>query len=147
MRATRVCTKCFQEKPIEDFPFKNSLLGKRHAVCKPCTATRSKRLYSEDRESQIERVRINNQRYRGTAREYVWEYLSTHPCTACGETDPIVLEFHHQRGDKDSEVSRLIGRGASIEVIQAEIDKCTVLCSNCHRRLTAIEQGWFRGKK
>jgi len=144
---TRICTKCGPPaQPIENFPWKNSLLGKRHAVCKTCTAERSKRLYNEDKESQIERVRINNQRYRGTAREYVWDFLSSHACIDCGETDPIVLEFDHM-GDKSDEVSRLVGRGASIEVIQKEIDHCVVRCSNCHRRKTALEQGWFRGKK
>lgn len=142
--ATRVCTKCFVEKPVEEFPWKNSLLGKRHAVCKSCTAKRSGTWYENNKERQLEYVRENNRSYRETARQFAWEYLSTHPCKVCGETDPIVLEFHH-RGDKDTEVSRLIGRGASLEVLKAEIAKCDVLCSNCHRRLTAIEQGWFRG--
>jgi len=144
---TRVCTKCgptVGPQPIENFPWKNSLLGKRHAVCKTCTAERSKRIYEGDRESQIERVRLNNQEYRKAARKYAWEYLETHPCTSCGETDPVVLEFHHVRGTKLDEVSRLIGRGASIPVLRAEIAKCDVLCSNCHRRLTANELGWYK---
>jgi hypothetical protein len=142
---SRSCTKCFIEKPIEEFPWKNRLLGKRHAVCKECTAQRSKRLYSENKQDQIDRVRINKQRYRQTARDYTWEYLSTHPCSQCGESDPIVLEFHHV-GGKDTEVSRLIGYGASIDVIKAEIARCVVLCASCHRRVTAKEQGWYRGK-
>jgi hypothetical protein len=73
-------------------------------------AVRSKRLYQEARESQIEKVSVNNQGYRRLARKYAWEYLETHPCTSCGETVPIVLEFHHVRGTKLDEVSRLIGR-------------------------------------
>jgi len=113
----QVRTSC---RAIENLPWKSRLLGKRYAVCETCTAERSKRLYEEDKRSQIERVRVNNQRYRQPAREYAWEYLSTHPYTQCGETDPVVLEFHHNR-DKVTEVSRLIGRGASIEVIQREI--------------------------
>ena len=82
-------------------------------------------------------------RYRQTAKEYVWDYLSKHPCVRCSETNPIVLEFHH-RGDKDIEVSRLIGRGASLDTLIAEIAKCDVLCANCHRIVTAEEQNWFR---
>ena len=114
-------------------------------MCKTCTAERSKRLYQEDRESQIERVRVNNQKYRVTAREYVLAYLLTHPCSICGETDPPVLEFHHQ-GDKESEVSRLMGRGASLDALRAEIAKCSVVCANCHRRTTADERGWYISK-
>ncbi|HSL43556.1 MAG TPA: hypothetical protein VK897_08995, partial [Anaerolineales bacterium] len=72
MSEMRICTKgtvCGGEpQPIENFPWKNRLLGKRHAVCKACTAERSKRLYREDKQGQLERVRINNQRYRQIAR-------------------------------------------------------------------------------
>jgi hypothetical protein len=139
------CTKCFIEKPIEEFPWKNRLLDKRHAVCKEYTAQRSKRLYSENKQDQIDRVRINKQRYRQIARDFAWEYLSTHPCSQCGESDPIVLEFHHV-GGKDTEVSRLISNGASVDVIKAEVIRCVVLCASCHRRITAKEQGWYRGK-
>jgi hypothetical protein len=143
---TRACTKCGVVKPMEEFGWKDRPRGKRHAVCKECTAVRSSNWYYQNQDRQKENVKRNNQNYREVAREYVWKYLSTHPCTQCGESDPIVLEFHH-KGNKDIEISRLIGRGASIEIIQAEIDKCVVLCSNCHRRLTALEQGWYRGKR
>lgn len=139
------CTKCHVIQPIENFPWKNQILGKRHVVCKTCTAERSKRLYSEDRTSQLERVRINNQRYRQIAREFVLAYLLTHPCSECGERDPRVLEFHHE-ADKDNEVSRLMGRGASLEALKAEMDKCRVLCANCHRKLTSDERGWYKGR-
>ena len=54
----------------------------------------------------------------------------THPCSQCGETDPRVLEFHHE-GNKEAEVSRLMGRGASLDALRAEIAKCVVLCANC----------------
>ncbi len=123
---TKICTKCSQEKDTEEFPWKNSLLGKRHAACKSCAAERSKKIYEGDQESQIERVRINNQKYRENARDYARDYLSSHPCTECGETDPIALEFHHT-GDKDTDVSRLIGWGPPIDVIQNEISKCSVV--------------------
>jgi len=45
------------------------------------------------------------------------------------------------------DVAAMGGAGYSLETIQAEIDKCVVLCANCHRKLTTDERGWFRGKK
>jgi hypothetical protein len=45
------------------------------------------------------------------------------------------------------DVSQLVGAGYSIAALQAEIDKCDVLCANCHRKKTMNERGWFRGKK
>ncbi|HEX9386386.1 MAG TPA: hypothetical protein VF918_08700 [Anaerolineales bacterium] len=146
MSATeRVCTKYGPPaQPIENFGWKDRLRGKRHAVCKICTAKRSSNWYYQNQDRQKENVRLNNQSYRQNARDYVWDYLTTHPCSICGEPDPLVLEFHHT-GQKDNEVSRLMGRGASLDALKAEIEKCQVVCSNCHRRITAREQGWYKG--
>ena len=145
MSDTRVCSKCFQEKPIEEFGWKNMEREKRHAVCKECTAKRSSKWYYQNQDRQKENVRRNNQNYREQARQYILAYLLTHPCSECGETDPRVLEFHHE-GEKSNEVSRLIGRGASLDSLIAEISRCRVLCANCHRKLTADERGWFKGR-
>jgi hypothetical protein len=41
-------------------------------------------------------------------------------------------------------VSRLVGSGSSLEVLMTEIAKCNVVCSNCHRKITAKELGWYR---
>jgi hypothetical protein len=142
---TKVCTKCFQEKDIEEFPWKSMLRGKRHAVCKECTAKRSGVWYENNKERQLEYVNNNRRRYRDLGREYVWTYLSTHPCIRCGQSNPHALEFHHARGNKEAEVSRLIGLGSSLDRLIAEIEKCDVLCASCHRIITAEEQGWYKG--
>lgn len=141
----RYCTKCFLQKPIEDFPWKYKSLGKRHTAFKDCYAKRSREWDEDNKDRQLENVRRNNQAYRVNAREYVLAYLLSHPCSECGETDPRVLEFHHE-GEKSSEVIRLIGRGASLQALIAEIEKCTVLCANCHRKLTSDERDGLKGK-
>jgi hypothetical protein len=81
-------------------------------------------------------------------RARLWEYLLEHPC-ACGESDPVVLEFDHNDGDGVKEkkyiVSALVGGGYSWETVMKEIAKCTVRCSNCHQRRTAKQLGFWRG--
>ena len=89
----RACTKCEVVKPISEFGWKNRLRGKCHAVCKACTAVRSSKWYYENQDRQKENVKQNNQHYRQNARDYLWEYLSAHPCTQCGEADPLLLSF------------------------------------------------------
>jgi hypothetical protein len=42
--------------------------------------------------------------------------------------------------EKENEVSKLIGCGASLDKLKAEIEKCTVLYANCHRKLTSDEK-------
>ncbi len=141
---TRICTKCFREKPIEEFPWKSKIRNRRHAVCKPCTAGRSRGWYKTNKDSHIENVMLHKEEARKEARQFVWDYLLNHPCVDCGESDPVVLEFDHISGKREN-VSRLIADGVSIERLKMEITLCEVRCSNCHRRKTARERGWFSG--
>ena len=61
---TRACTKCGVVKPMEEFGWKSRLQGKRHAVCKECTAVRSSTWYYQNQDRQKENVKRNNQNYR-----------------------------------------------------------------------------------
>ena len=55
------------------------------------------------------------------------------PCADCGEKYPYyVMDFHHvDPSKKNFTMNKHGNRG--IEVILAEIEKCIVLCANCHR--------------
>jgi len=53
-------------------------------------------------------------------------------CQKCGGVFSLsVYDFHHV-GDKDENPSYLIAN-SSIEQIASEIEKCILLCANCHR--------------
>jgi len=64
----------------------------------------------------------------------IWWYKMTHPCVDCGNADPIVLDFDHVNGNKRKSVSSM--RAYSLKTILKEIQKCEVVCSNCHRKRT-----------
>src|SRR6476620_3333393 len=69
-------------------------------------------------------------------RKFILNYLLTNPCTDCGETDPVVLDFDHVKGIKTANVSTLMNNGNSIENLIKEIEKCEIRCANFHRRKT-----------
>ncbi len=78
-------------------------------------------------------------------REKVIEFLSNNPCEICGEPDPVVLEFDHiDPLTKHKTVARMVGGGTySLDSVFREIEKCRVLCANCHRRHThAQNNSW-----
>ena len=59
-------------------------------------------------------------------------------CTRCkGVFDLAVYDFHHV-GVKDANPSHLIGN-ASVQKIAEELEKCVLLCANCHRVTHANE--------
>lgn len=64
--------------------------------------------------------------------DYVDEYLRTHPCVDCGETDVRALEFDHiDRESKIDNIGRCI-RSMGMKNLIEEIDKCVVRCANHH---------------
>lgn len=56
-------------------------------------------------------------------------------CKVCGITHPACLDFHHRNPDeKTMAVSELI-RHSKFDDALSEVEKCDVLCANCHRVL------------
>ena len=54
-------------------------------------------------------------------------------CSSCGYSQYIsALQFHHVNSDKDSDISRLFFLPGKRDQLMAELDKCCLLCSNCH---------------
>jgi hypothetical protein len=59
------------------------------------------------------------------------------PCADCGgRFPPECMDFDHVRGEKVLDVSRLLAGAVSIRRVIAEMDKCDLVCSNCHRKRT-----------
>lgn len=73
-------------------------------------------------------------RHRDRGYEYVQNYIATHPCADCGESDPVVLGFDYPGGEKNLNISYMVTKSYEIEDIQAEIDKSVIRCANCHIR-------------
>ncbi len=59
-------------------------------------------------------------------------------CEICGETENCCLDFHHKNPmTKKSGIGLMVANGDTKTTILREIDKCTVVCSNCHRKIHA----------
>lgn len=56
-----------------------------------------------------------------------------HGCADCGyNASAYALQFDHVRGEKKGNVSNLIRSDYAWSTIKKEIDKCEVVCANCH---------------
>ncbi|WP_222915422.1 hypothetical protein [Natrinema sp. SYSU A 869] len=54
-------------------------------------------------------------------------------CDRCEESDPACLDFHHFGDKKEATVAKLVSNGQPKDRIRTEINRCRVLCANCHR--------------
>lgn len=142
----KVCTKCHTAKPEIEFSELHPAMmnGKLRPDCKACVRNRSRSQYAADPQGHKKRMAALFARTVPRARQFIMDYLASHPCIDCNETDPIVLEFDHVRGEKLDEISRLVCAGARLWRIKNEIEKCEVRCANCHRRRTAKNAGHYR---
>ena len=63
------------------------------------------------------------------------EWKEANPCVDCGKHYPHpVMDLHHlDPSTKDWDITRMIKADYGPKRIKEEIDKCVLLCSNCHR--------------
>jgi hypothetical protein len=97
-----------------------------------------KKWYSkeENAKKRKEQAKIQRAKSLKRNRDFVRQYKEVHPCEKCGEKHPVCLDFHHKDPEtKLSTVSELTVGMVSLEKLKAEIDKCQVLCRNCHAKV------------
>jgi len=94
---------------------------------------RSKKWYAKKKKKK-EQSRKSRKRAVKRNRIYVDAHKKDNPCP-CGETKSCCLSYHHENDDKTGNISDMVNRGYGINRIQKEIDKCVILCLNCHAKL------------
>ena len=66
-------------------------------------------------------------------------YLLGGKCLKCGNDKHYLLDFHHlDRATKDGVPSRMLAN-SKFEEFFLEIQKCALLCSNCHQEFHYLE--------
>ena len=66
------------------------------------------------------------------------EYLGGR-CFKCeGVFHPSVYDFHH-RNPEEKDIGVSVIKGRSWERLKEELDKCDLLCANCHREIHYVE--------
>ena len=135
------CYRCGELKPVEEFSWRRKAKGQRDSFCRPCRSAYGKEHYEKNRERYIEQAgkrRLNRERTL-----FFIEFFKAHPCVDCGEGDPVVLDFDHVGDDKLFNVGQAF-RDRNWQSILDEIEKCEVVCANCHRRRIATRNGHMR---
>jgi len=142
---TKVCPKCGKRKRLEFFSFRNKGKNTRNSQCKVCHKAYVQDHYTRNKAKYKEKAIVNNKIYQQRSRNFIWEYLCSHACVDCGETNPLVLDFDHLK-TKKFEISNATSMAIALPTLIKEINKCAIRCANCHRIKTAKELGWWKDK-
>lgn len=130
---SKACSKCGEIKPLLDYPRKSNRKDGRGSACNQCHRLYTRRHYAENREYYKNKAHNTTKKVRA----FLDSLKSSTPCKDCGESYPaIVMDFDHLR-DKDFDLSSVSSSGVGFAKVKAEIKKCDIVCSNCHRLRTA----------
>lgn len=127
-----ICFNCKKDLPEDDFvKNKSKKTGLSH-LCKLCKRTADKDYYKNN-EKRRKRIRVLAETEKVKVQKLIEDFLLSHPCEICGNKDIRVLCFHHKDPmEKELNISET---SYSVNKIKKEIEKCLVLCANCHRIL------------
>ncbi|OGZ72096.1 MAG: hypothetical protein A2908_04340 [Candidatus Staskawiczbacteria bacterium RIFCSPLOWO2_01_FULL_38_12b] len=124
----KLCKYCNKYFPELDFGVANTIRGKiyRRLKCRYCFSDAKK---------------VLKEKYR----KFLDGYKEKHGCHKCGIKDRRVLDFHHLR-DKEFSIGYANYNHLAFNRVKKEIEKCAVVCSNCHR-IIHYKQYWQHDKQ
>jgi len=153
------CTGCSTEKEDSEFYTKKRSQVRKdgsihywtglYAKCKKCHDAinyKNRHLYQDYykqyRKENKEKIREKTEKYYVSQKTEWWSILGTLTdlkCAVCGyNKHSAALDFHHvDPEEKETTIHQLISgprpNEDNIKVLKKELDKCIILCSNCHR--------------
>jgi len=92
-------------KPESEFAVRRRATGERDTDCRPCRSAYGKEHYAANKQRYTDQAAVRTATLTRERVAYLVTYFEKHPCVACGERDPVVLEFDHL-GDKRSPSAR-----------------------------------------
>ena len=127
----RACSRCRLVKAVSEFNFKQRALGIRHPYCRECGKELTRSHYKLNKRAYLDRNARTYARHRELIRQ-----AKSRPCADCGVQYPYyVMDFDHRVGEAKTFELNSVAR-KTVREITREIEKCDVVCSNCHRERT-----------
>jgi len=122
------CSTCNQDK--DESEFHTHATRGLQSTCRVCRSEYNRVHYQKNKS----KYKSSASKHKKKKREFIRGFKKK-PCADCGIEYPYyVMQFDHL-GDKDFMIGSQ-GWSRSYEDIQGEINKCDVVCANCHAQRT-----------
>lgn len=127
----KVCSTCKMEKDLSEFAKNPQKKDGLNYKCKECQKRYFKKHYEKNKQYYVDKSAKRKKANAEKNRELKAK-LKSDGCCLCGEKHPATLDFHHM-GEKTFTIARKtqVSHGR----MKRELDKCIVVCSNCHRKI------------
>lgn len=123
--------KCHTCKEVKDANLFSRATANKDGLqhqCKSCRKKIDAEYYKSNPKKRNKTVERNE-----IIKKIIYDYKKERGCKYCDENIPCCLDFHHIKGDKKFNVSQ--HNHVALHKILAEMNKCDVVCANCHRKL------------
>ncbi len=138
---------CSNEKCIEENRKEKNREAKRKYYNKNIKRT-TKKFKKRDAENSRnyrkrhrEELNVRKKARNREMRNWLDDIKAEKKCCRCGEYKFYILDFHHlDPEEKDKTISRTVSCGYGRKRIREEVDKCIVLCRNCHGELHYLQE-------
>lgn len=124
----KTCSCCHKQKDKQDYSNNATRKDGLQDFCKECAKVKQALYYRDNSEYYKRKSREKKK----NISEIIKKIKSETPCFDCGQKYPYyVMDFDHI-SDKKIEISKISNKG-SLSLFKTELDKCQIVCSNCHR--------------
>lgn len=132
----KVCASCKESRPLTAFTRNASKKDGLNHSCKVCHRQYTRNHYEKRKGYYVTKAKRHNDQVAEEVR-----LVKSRPCADCKGSYPYyVMDFDHVRGEKLFDISSKAQKGISRRVLLEEIQKCDVVCANCHRARTHARQ-------
>ena len=133
----KTCLTCKTAKLLAEFSKHGKRVDGKQDNCKVCACEIAKKWYKAHKHDPAVAARLAKwtKATKQQLQDEVNQIKREAGCKYCGECEACCLDFHHI-GKKDRDVSRWV-HCKSPKKLYAEIKRCIVVCSNCHRKIHA----------
>ena len=138
----KICKHCLTQKPLSSF---KTYKGKKnnHYLCEECIRKYNRDYWAKKKKHLSKKKKENALKLKERNKLYVIDFLKKSKCVDCSIDNLLVLEFDHIKEKKLYNISEMVSN-CSLETLKKEIEKCEVVCANCHRIRTAKMFGYFK---
>lgn len=126
---TKYCSTCNQIKNVDCFSINLTKKDGLCSKCKICQNNYAKTHYQKNKERYLNNIK----KHKVKKKEFIKSLKLE--CLRCGENDTRCLDYHHQDPTEKRFAIASEYKNYSIQTLKEEINKCIVLCANCHRKL------------